>query len=136
MALCNPKTLRGIHAVGRQLGLDIEDMRAMTTTGRLSKIKESEAASLLSKLRAQLQDGKKKPQRIFRLYMGSELAKWILYYKNLITWHTPDGFTRWLLKHFKVERLEWVDSKQKAINIKNALKRMSNEEQAGCRKSS
>jgi len=129
VALCNPKTLRGIFGTARKLDLDIDELRAMTTTGRLSRIKEREAAGLLSKLRSQLPEARgKPPRRIWRLYTASTLYKEIMHYKALIAWRTPDGFTRFLKKYFGVEALEWVDSKQKAVDIKNALRRMANAE--------
>jgi len=129
MALCNPKTLRGIFGAARKMGLEIEDLRAMTSTGRLSQISEREAAGLLENLRAQERGGKvnKSP---WRLYSVSTLAREIRWYASIIRWQEPGGFRTWLKKYFDLERLEWVDSFKKATNVKNALKRMYNEQKA------
>lgn len=128
MAKCNRKTLRGIFGAGRKLGLDKEDLRAMTDSGHLSQIDESEAARILQTLRDQQADNRGK-NKIWRLYSSSTLAREINWYASMITWREPGGFRAWLKKYFGIERLEWVDSFKLAISIKNALKRMYNEQQ-------
>ena len=75
MALCNPKTLRALHAVGKQLGYVHEDLSLMTDSGSLATTPESVARDFLEKLRAQLPDRKDKPQRIWRLYSSNTLAR-------------------------------------------------------------
>ena len=134
MALCNPKTLRALHAVGKRLGYAHEDLSLMTDSGSLATTPESEVRDLLEKLRARLPDRNPvraglKPARIWRLYSSCTLAREIELYRSQINWHTPGGFTAWLKKHFRVESLEWIDSFKKAVSVKNALKRMANEEQ-------
>lgn len=129
MAKCNQKTLKGIFAVGRKLGFDIDDLRAMTDNGEhLSGIDESEAAKLFQALRDQQADNGRK-NKIWRLFSSCFLAKEINWYASMIEWNNPGGFRAWLQKYFGIERLEWVDSFKLAIGIKNALKRMYNEQQ-------
>jgi len=127
MAKCNPKTLRGIFGIGRKLGFGIEELRAMADTDHLSRLPERQAADLFQKLRA-YQSGNSR-QKLWRLYSSSTLAREIKFYASLIRWNEPGGFAAWLKKCFKIERLEWVDSFDKAVAIKNALKRMYNEQQ-------
>jgi len=128
MAKCNSKTLRGIFGVGRKLGFDKDDLRAMTESGHLSQIDEREAAELFQALRDQQADNRSKKE-IWRLYSTCFLAKEINWYASMIDWKNPGGFRAWLKKYFDIEDLGWVDSFKLAINIKNALKRMYNEQQ-------
>ena len=129
MAKCNQKTLKGIFAVGRELGFDIDDLRAMTDNGEhLSEIDESEAAKLFQALRDQQANNGRK-NKIWRLYSSCFLAREINWYASMIEWNNPGGFRAWLKKYFGIEQLEWVDSFKQAISIKNALKRMYNEQQ-------
>ena len=129
MAKCNLKTLKGIFGVGRKLGFDIDDLRAMTDNGEhLSEIDESEAARILQALRDQ-QAGNGGKNKIWRLYSSCFLAKEINWYVSMIEWNNLGGFRAWLKKYFSIEDLGWVDSFKLAISIKNALKRMYNEQQ-------
>jgi len=128
MAKCNQKTLKGIFGVGRKLGFDIDDLRAMTDSGHLSQIDEREAAELFQALRDQQADNRNK-NKIWRLYSTCFLAKEINWYVSMVEWKNPGGFRAWLKKYFSIEDLGWVDSFKRAISIKNALKRMYNEQQ-------
>jgi len=127
LALCSPKTLRGIFGTARNLGLDIENLREMVEGGSLSKLPEAEAADLWARLRASERGDSARAGRLWRLYSSSTLAREIRLYRDGITWG-PGGFAAWLKKYFGLERLEWVNSQKKAIGIKNALKRMYNQE--------
>jgi len=128
MALCNPKTLRGLFGEARKLGLSIDDLRQLTSTGSLRLVEEAEAAELLARLREQ--GSGQAPRHPWRLYSASTLCREIWNYAALIKWKTEGGFNAWLKKYYHLERIEWVDSLQKAIAIKNALKRMYHEQAA------
>lgn len=130
MALCEPKTLRGIHGMARKLGLDHEQLREMTSTGSLRLVKQAEAQRLFNWLREKVdkQQGGPPQRGPWRLYSSSTLCKEIEKYAREIRWQEPDGFRRWLLKCFKIESIRFVSSFKQATDIKNALKRMYHEQ--------
>ena len=133
MALCSPKILRGLHGQARKLGLEHDDLSCMVSTGSLATVPEREAAELLRRLQEQenppqspFHKGGGAGRKIWRLYSSSALAREIDLYRRSIYWEGPDGFRSWLMRYHGIERLEWVDSLDKAIAIKNGLKRMYN----------
>lgn len=127
MAKCDQKILNGIFGVGAKLGLDHEDLRAMTTTGSLRLVPQEEARELFRKLQIQLDAAQEHPHRgPWRLYSSSSLCREIEKYGREIHWESPDGFRSWLRNYFAIDDLRFVSSFQQATAIKNALKRMAN----------
>lgn len=141
MAICNEKTLRGIHGMGRKLGYGHEELREMVSTGSLRLVPQDEADQLFRWLREQV-DAQTHPggrtqgsplrggqgRGPWRLYSSSTLCREIEHYAREIHWEKADGFRSWLLTYFGIEDLRFVSSFKQATAIKNALKRMANEE--------
>ena len=109
------------------------------STGSLATVPEREAAELLRRLQEQENSAGgfqtrpygKQGRKIWRLYSSSALAREIDLYRRSILWDSPTGFQAWLQRYHGIERLEWVDSIDKAIAIKNGLKRMYNCQRGG-----
>lgn len=130
MAKCDQKTLNGIFGMGAKLGLDHDALRAMTSTGSLRLVPRAEAEQLFRDLRIELEKNEGGPphQGPWRLYRNSSLYREIVQYVSGIRWTEPGGFRAWLQKCFKISDLRFVSSFNQAVDIKNALKRMYNDE--------
>ena len=118
---------RAIFAWGRANGMSIEDLRAMTPAGSISKMTRDQASKLIDRLNREQQAKrprrrKRRPKNVFAIATEEQRAK-IDSLRLTLGW-SPEKLDAWLSKrHFLDGRpMNKIDSSDDAVRVIELLK--------------
>jgi len=112
---------RCLFAMAHKLGMDIDDLRAATPQGSISKLSRVEAAALIGRLGGQPASSASNWRA-----QGTATAKQlgtIAYLRDLIGF-TDEQFSHWLSKRFKVAGIAQITDKAHASRVIGGLLQM------------